>query len=230
MEKLFGNYEIEQSDEFFKLTTDSVFLSEFLHISPAERAIELGTGAGALWVLAAAKNPDCHIDGAEILPGACDLARRNMTHNNMQNRGEIKCCDISHLADYFPAESYDVCFANPPYFDRARGEKSKNICRESARAGNLDIFISAASCALKSGGRFYFCYRCENIGGVELSLQKAGFGKISAQKVIDRKLCFWLFMAQKDTAGALKILDPLQMRGEHGDYSAEYKKAYRIDI
>lgn len=228
-EKLFDNYILTQSDEFFKLTTDSVFLSEFIKIEPGKRAIELGCGAGALWVLAAAKNLQCTIDGAEIIPAACELARKNQIDNGFENRGEIKCCDVRELACFFEPSSYDVCFANPPYFSRECRAQSANKNRESARAGaSILEFCQAASTTLRENGKFYFCSKGED--APRQALAQAGLALEKVRRVNAKsggKTAFYLFCAVKTDGQIREKRSFATLEGKDGAHSREYLRCYR---
>lgn len=282
-EKLFGEYKLLQSDKFFKLTTDSVFLSSLLKIAPNETAIELGTGAGALWVLAAAKNPNCRIDGVEILPDACELARKNQALNHMEARGKIICMDVRKvhqplaaeilapaqpneataagydLRQTLAAESYDVCFSNPPYFNRNCGARAQIATRESARGGasckspistslcdassclksssktspsseSADDFCKAASFLLKKNGRFYFCYRPNCAPQIEFILKSHGFSLQKTTHIHSKKPVFDMFFAQKNAEISPNRVENINLFASDGQPSAEYRRAYMLDL
>ena len=75
---------IYQSDELFKINTDTEVLGEFLNIYREDTILDMGTNTGALLLYANLFNPKKLI-GLEINPKALELAKKNLDMNNVKN-------------------------------------------------------------------------------------------------------------------------------------------------
>ena len=78
------------------------------------RALDLGTGSGAIALALAFERPDWHITGIDIVPEAIMLARRNAETLDITN----VCFEES---DFFsaldPSARFELIVSNPPYID-----------------------------------------------------------------------------------------------------------------
>ena len=121
---------IIQDDRFFKLSQDSLLLSDF---APEQkgRILDLGCGVGILMILMLLKSPRAHALGLEITEGACELARLNLKKCGLETQGGVLECDIrlmpKRLYGYF-----DCCISNPPYFSPSRGFSSQKSAMAAA--------------------------------------------------------------------------------------------------
>ncbi|WP_458863391.1 tRNA1(Val) (adenine(37)-N6)-methyltransferase [Acidaminobacterium chupaoyuni] len=229
-EKLFDGFTLLQSDDFFKLTQDSVLLSEWLKLKKGQRALELGTGCGGLWLLAAAKNPGCRIDGLELQEGALAIARENQRQNGLEEQGELIQAD---LTVWNGRHQYDVCFCNPPYFEPQKTLTAPHPPRAAARsqqACSMEAVCAAAGRALRQGGLFYFCFRPGNWENAQNALMKNGFAlkrlrmvHQTAEKPAQLMLC----CAAYGGGAWLEIEPPLLLKELSGEESMEYRRIYR---
>lgn len=225
IEPLYGGYTLIQSDSCFKLTQDSVLLSDFIRIKPGEKAIELGCGAGGLWVLTALRCPGCAIDGVELLPQALELARQNQRRNGLADRGRLRQGDL-RLAG--PGD-YDVVFCNPPYY--SAGKTPADEARRLARGGQgctIEEVCAAAGRLLKGKGRFYFCWPPRHINRALDALAKAGLAPRQLRFVHQNsgaEAQLALVTARRGQ-GEIQVLPPLLLREECGGESREYRRIY----
>ncbi|MEL7604176.1 MAG: methyltransferase, partial [Bacillota bacterium] len=110
-----------QTEASFKLSTDSVLLTDFAQVARVERCLDLGSGAGVLCVLLAAKNPETVFTGVELQPDFAALSRRNLAENRLEDRAEIIDGDLREHRALLPAEGFDLVVSNPPYFAENAG-------------------------------------------------------------------------------------------------------------
>lgn len=84
------------------------------HIPVAEMAIcDLGTGTGAIALALAFELPTAKVTGVDFLAEAVALAKRNATHNYIENAQFIQ-------SDWFSAieqQQFDIIVSNPPYIE-----------------------------------------------------------------------------------------------------------------
>lgn len=228
--EIFPGYRIIQDDEYFKLSQDTVLLSDFARLRRGERGLDLGAGVGCLAILMLLRG-EGEMTALELQAGACAIARENLAMCGLDARGEVLEADFRAL----PAEmrqKYDVCASNPPYFSAARGGVSPSPTLAAARSestGGVAEVCAAAGAALRGGGRFYVCYRPERLGSLFAALAAAGLTPKRMRAVYpspERPAILVLLEAVKHGGEGLQLLPPLLVRDESGAESAEYQAIY----
>lgn len=94
------------------------------------RILDLGTGSGNIAVALAKNLPDCAVDfieAVDVSPEACEVAKINALHHDVEDRLEIFQADLLDFAD--EGEHYDVIVANLPYV----GEVTNNSAAENVK-------------------------------------------------------------------------------------------------
>jgi ribosomal protein L3 glutamine methyltransferase len=76
--------------------------------------LDLCTGSGCLAILAAAAFPNAMVDAVDLSPEALQVAQRNVSDYELQNR--IKLIQ-SDLFGKLSGKQYDIIISNPPYVD-----------------------------------------------------------------------------------------------------------------
>ena len=82
-EALWNGISMEQSEDGFRLGTDSVLLAQFFSVPPRARIADLGSGCGTLGLLLCADLPDCRVTGVELDEKAHRLALLNIRQNQI---------------------------------------------------------------------------------------------------------------------------------------------------
>ena len=104
--------------------------------------LDLCTGSGCLAILAARAFPHAHIDAVDISKDALDVAARNVTEYDLEERVTL------HRGDLFKPigdNRYDLIVTNPPYVDAPGMAALPRECRAEPRlafdggADGLDI-------------------------------------------------------------------------------------------
>ncbi len=135
--------------------------------TPSLLAVDVCTGSGNLAVALASRHPAARVFAADLSPEACELARRNVQHLNLQDRVQVRVGDL--LAPFDSPEFHgrvDLLSCNPPYISTARmaGMPTEIVGHEPALAfdgGALGVriiqrLISEAPRYVKSGGWLLF--------------------------------------------------------------------------
>lgn len=168
--------EFAQSDHF-RYGTDSVLLGNFVNLTHAKRAVDLGCASGVISLLMLSRNTELHVTGVEINREAAALAEENIRHNDLQGRCHILCGDLRNYRQLLKPGAYDVVVSNPPYFPVERGDISPDRDRAAARGElmcTLDDICTAAGWLCRWDGRFALVHRTDRLPEVFAFMQKAG--------------------------------------------------------
>ena len=171
-----GGPEFAQS-EHFRFGTDSVLLGNFVNLSGAKRAADLGCASGVILLLMLSRNNTLHVTGLEINADAAALAEENMRHNNLSERSTILLGDIRNVRTMLKSGSFDVVVSNPPYYAVTTGEVSPDADRAKARgevACTLDDLCAAASFLCRWDGKFAVVYRPDRLPELFEAMRKHG--------------------------------------------------------
>ncbi len=80
------------------------------------RAVDIGTGSGAIALSLALEGPFEHVVGVDISPEALKVAGENVAETALESRIELRCG--SFFDALRPGERFHVVVANPPYIAR----------------------------------------------------------------------------------------------------------------
>lgn len=227
-----GGPHFTQSRDCFRLSTDSVLLADFANSGHARACLDLGSGAGVLTVLLAAKVPTAEITGVEIQKDYAELSLMNVSENNMSGRVRIINADLREYRELFGAESFDLVVSNPPYFPENSGHTAPAEHRATARderSCTLRDVCAAARWALRWGGSFCLVHRPERLSEMFCTMTQAG---IEPKRL--RMVCFSaekapsLVLVEGRCGGnkGLTIERPLILTDADGGDSEEIRKIY----
>lgn len=164
-----------QDTDLFCFGTDSVLLSDFVHVKSGATVVDLCTGNGIIPVLLSAKTKAKKIIGIEILEPSCKLALRNAQINNLEDKIEFINDDIKNYNKYFKSGFADAVTCNPPYMKTGSGFKSPEDYKAAARHevfASLDDVICCAAKLLKFGGHFFMVHRADRLCDVLCTMRK----------------------------------------------------------
>ena len=216
--------------EHFPLGTDSVLLADFVPLAGARRGVDLGCGGGILALLLLTRAERLHMTGLEILPAAAATAAENMRENALAERSEILCGDIRAVRELFPAGSFDLAVANPPFFPLGSGALSPDPERAAARGEiscTLAELCGAAAFLLRTGGRFCLVHRPERLSEVFVEMSARGIEPKRLRLVCARSGAapsLVLVEGRRGGARGLAIEPPLLLEDEHGAPGEELRR------
>lgn len=160
---------VYQSDELFKINTDTEVLGEFINIYKEDVVLDMGTNTGALMLYASLFHPK-KIIGLEINSKALELAKKNMEENNISNYELINDNIIT-----YKGEEVDVIICNPPYFktklDNLSNDKYKNLAKHETSL-TLELLVKSIARNLKDNGTLFFLYLSSRLDEVVLEFKK----------------------------------------------------------
>ena len=90
--------------------------SPWLREGPVERILDLCTGSGCIGIVCAYAFEEAEVDLADISADALDVARRNITRHELDERVTAIQSD---LFSNLKGRQYDLIVSNPPYVDSA---------------------------------------------------------------------------------------------------------------
>ncbi|HHU05467.1 MAG TPA: tRNA1(Val) (adenine(37)-N6)-methyltransferase [Clostridiales bacterium] len=221
-----------QSENVFKLGTDSVLLSDFALDIRAQRAVDLGCGCGVI-AIALACQKDIKVDAIDISEAAAELTRRNVSLNGLEEKVKVICGDVRRHREFFEAGAYDLVVTNPPYFAGGSGktakEEAKALARDERECTLSDI-VEAAAYLIRWGGSFAIVYRPERLSELFCAMTAAGI-EPKRLRMVQYKVYsapnMVLVEGRRGGRPGLKIEPPLIMTHLDGTDTEEIKRIYR---
>jgi tRNA1(Val) A37 N6-methylase TrmN6 len=216
-----GLITVLQPVDGYRAAVDSVLLAAAIPAKPKQAVLELGCGAGVVFMCLAARVANLAIAAVEIQHDLAAIATRN-AKTIASGACLVVRGDIHRLPAGIKANSFDQVFANPPFHD-AKGHspsprRGKNLAHAAA---DFTPWIKAAHGRLKHRGILTMIIRADRLdevlaglagkfGGIEIIplWPKAG---TPAKRVIVR--------ARKDAKTPLALMPGLTLHDISGGYT-----------
>ena len=233
-------YRIVQDTEAFCYGIDAVLLSAFAKeaVKKGSRVLDLCSGNGIIPLLIAAKTEAKEICGLEIQEEAVALARRSISLNHEEERMEMLTGDLCQIKDLRLrsgerlSHHFQLVTANPPYMqsDLQNPTSKKRIARHEILCCFQDV-ARAASFTLEDGGKFFLVHRPKRMAEIisilrENKLEPKRLRTVHSYANGEAKL--FLIEAVKNAGVELRILPPLVVYKDKGEYTAELNHIYGI--
>ena len=228
-----GRHIIQNTQEFC-FSLDAVLLAHFMSYKSRQKVLDLGTGTGVMPLLIA--DAVARVDAIEISPVMAELAARNVAMNELEDKIFVRQGDYRSIKELYQAESFDVVLANPPYRPVAHGQVNKMSGVARARhefTATLKDVVAAARYALRFGGHFAMVHLPERLGEIMVALHEKQMeakrlqmvqpkgGKAPNMMLIDAVV--------GAAAGGLKVLPPLIVHDNVGNYTETIRKIYGME-
>lgn len=226
---------IIQRDDMLRFSLDSMLLADFVECKNSKRIIDLGCGNAPIPLFLTLKT-DALIIGVDILSDVCDVAKRSVKLNNLDNQIEIVNASIKDVCKVVGANSFDVVTSNPPYFKyKDTSITNKNDYLTIARHEvliTLEEIVSEAKKLLVDGGSFNLVHRAERLSDILIALKNEKFGvkriRFVYTKVDDDSALLVLVSARKNKKADSKVEKPLYVYNCDGTYTDEVKKIFNF--
>ena len=216
MEKLYHrgkNFCFFYDTDSFKITTDSVLLTNFIHISSKDKLlVDFGTGLGTIPLLLSS-NSSISMIGIEMNKQFVQLASKTVTFNNLEDRIKIIEMKIQNSVSFLGYHSVDVVVSSGSILNHS-------INKMGARHEVNITFSELAqetSKVLKNHGRFFLIHRVERLSEILRILQNYHLIPKRLQFVyntLSSDAELFLLEAVKDAKEGLKIEAPIILKEE----------------
>lgn len=228
-----NNLKIIQNKNGFCFGIDSVLLSDFAKELPAgSTVLDLGTGTGILGILLCGKTKLSKIYGIDVQDEVCEMAKRSIKLNNLEDKFEIINENIKNLSTDFENCSIDAIVSNPPYKKNNSGLKNESKVKLISRhevTASLEDFITISSKLLKNNCSLYMVHRPERLSDLFYILRKNNLEPKELQLVFsysNSKPKLILVKATKNAKPFLNIKKPLIIYNNDGSYTDDILKIY----
>jgi len=233
----YKDLKIIQNTEEFCFGIDSILLSDFAkNIKKGSKVLDLGTGTGIIGVLLCGKTELKKIIGIDIQEQMCEMAKRSIKLNNLEDKFDIMNIDIKEADKKLEKSSFDVIVTNPPYKKENSGIKNDKesiyISRHETKC-NFDDIARISYSLLKDKGEFYLVHRPERLVDICFSLRKYGLEPkvlrtVQSRKEEEPKLI--LIKAVKNGKPFLQVEKPLIIYEKDETYTKEILEKYGMKV
>ena len=231
----FPGLKIIQRPDAFNFSLDSTLLADFVSIRPSDKQIiDLGCGNAPIPLLLSLKTK-AKITGIEIQEKICDLARRGVALNNLDQQITILNMNIKEAHVHLGVSCFDVVVCNPPFFTvQEDGNLNKNdyltIARHEVKITLLEVLHSARR-LLKEKGTMALVQRSERLLDVLMGFREAGIEPKRLRFIYPKvnstvSLSFLIEGKKSKNKGNLLVLPPLYVMDEQGGYTPEVLRIF----
>ncbi|CQR24821.1 O-methyltransferase [Streptococcus varani] len=235
IDQLFStDIQIIQNRAVFSYSVDSVLLSRFPKL-PAKKGliVDLCSGNGAVGLFASSQTK-AKIIQVEIQERLADMNQRSIQLNELEEQVSIINDDLANLPQHIGRSKVDLILCNPPYFkvdeQSNLNESQHYLLARHEIATNLDAICQVAQQTLKSNGRLSMVHRPDRFLDILDTLRHYKLAPKRIQFVYpkqEKEANMLLIEAIKDgSTDGLKILPPLYVHKENGDYTDEIRAIY----
>lgn len=235
IDQLFStDIQIIQNRAVFSYSVDSVLLSRFPKL-PAKKGliVDLCSGNGAVGLFASSQTK-AKIIQVEIQERLADMNQRSIQLNELEEQVFIINDDLANLPQHIGRSKVDLMLCNPPYFkvdeQSNLNESQHYLLARHEIVTNLDAICQVAQQTLKSNGRLAMVHRPDRFLDILDTLRHYKLAPKRIQFVYpkqEKEANMLLIEAIKDgSTDGLKILRPLYVHKENGDYTDEIRAIY----
>ena len=227
-----NGYVIIQDPKRFCFGIDAVILSGFAEVKKGEKVMDLCTGTGIIPILLEAKTEGSHFTGLEIQEESVEMAKRSVRLNGLEDKVTIDFGDVKNTEALYRASSFDVVAVNPPYMNEGgrikNGYSPKTIARHEVLCSLEDV-VDAAARLLVPQGRLYMVHRPHRLTDIMVTLRNHRLEPKRLRFVhsyADREPVMVLVEAVSNGKPMVKVMPPLIIYKEDGEYTGEIMKIY----
>lgn len=157
LDAISGYFRLFQLKKGHRFSTDDVLVAWYgSSWCPCARTVlDLGSGIGAVGMIAAWRLPGARFVTVEVQPESVRLARKSAAWNGLTDRYEIRQGDFREPEILRAEEHFDLILGSPPYFPKGSGVEGdhpqKLACRFELRGTVTDYCKTAAEHLERAG-------------------------------------------------------------------------------
>ena len=211
--------------------TDAVLLADFASAKKVKTHVDLGSGCGIISALLLRDNRADTSVGVEISDEAAELAKATAAEF-FEGRFTVLNADLNDLKGRLPLGTFDLVTCNPPYKASGAGILSsgdRDIVARHETMCTLEEVIAAGSSLLRSAGSLCICQRPERLADI-ICLMREYRVEPKRLRTVSKKQGEepWLVLVEgkRDSKSGMRVMPPLFVYDEKGNYSAEMLEIY----
>ncbi len=229
--QLDGIHVIQKKDGF-RFGIDAVLLANFANVKNGNRVVDLCSGTGIVPFIIAGKTKASSITGIEIQEDMVEMANRSIKFNELQEKIEFICEDLTNIDVMKKVPKADVVTVNPPYKLYNSGIVNPSDKMAIARhevCCNLEDVIIACRTLLKDNKRMYMVHRPDRLADIITLMRK---NKIEPKRIqmvhpnTKKAPNIVLIEGQRDGGAFLKWEPPIYVYNDEGGYSDQIEAIY----
>lgn len=230
----YKDLKIVQNTDWFAFSLDSVLLANFVTINKnTKNIIDLCTGNAPIPIILSTKTA-ANITGVELQEEIYDLAKKSVEINKLEKRINLLNMDVNDLIKKYETDTFDVITCNPPYFkvketSNLNENKIKTIARHEIYL-ELEELFSLSKKLLKNNGIISIVHRPERLIEIIESMKKHNIEPKRIRFVYPKRNSdcnILLIEGAKNGKPGLKILPPLYVHDENGNYLDEIQQMFQ---
>ena len=210
----------------YKTTSDAVFLGASVVCRPGGKILDVGTGNGAVAMIAAYHHPLAAVTGIDINAAEINNAVSGAALNGLTVR--FLCSDIKK--NPLATESFDVVVSNPPFFKK--GTPSQNDTKKLAHhEDNITLAEWVSFCVRRTARRGYVYLLTDNARVPEiiavLSAKCGGVTLFPLYSKCDAEPRRFIIRARKDSREPFVLAKGLILHGKDGTFTSDANAVLR---
>ena len=216
-----GRVRLRQAKAGYRAGMDAALLAAACDAAPGERVLDVGCGAGAVLLAAAARRPGALFVGVDSDRAAVALAGANVALNGMEGRLAVALGDIARPFAALGLAPFDAALANPPFFDDPAALRGPGAAKRAAWIAEegLGAWLRFIAKAVRQGGSITLIHRADRLADIFAGLAaRAGSFQVRAVHPFeDAPAGRVLVRAVKSGKAPLRLLPPLILHERGGE-------------
>ncbi len=227
------NMKIVQDTDYFNFSLDSVLLYNFLNIKPKMKVIDICSGNCPIPMMLSTKVKE-KIYAVEVQKEIYELGKESIEINKLQDRIELLNMDAKDLINKFETDTFDQITCNPPYFKiNEESKKNDNEIKTIARHEvliTIEDIIKISRKLLKNNGSLVIVHRPDRLNEIMILMNKYNISPKRLQFIYPKENTdsnMVLIEGTKNGNNALKVIEPLIIHEENGEYKDNINKIFK---
>ena len=230
-----NNYKIVQDTDYFSFSLDSILLCNFINLNKESKILDICSGNCPI-PLILNRRVNGIIYAVEIQKEVYELGKETIDINNLNDKIKLLNMDAKDLPNMFETDTFDIITCNPPYFkdselSKKNSNKVKSIARHEIKI-NLDDIFKLSRKLLKNNGSILLVHRPERLIEIIETMKKNNIEPKRIQFIypkIDKEANTILIEGTKNGKPGLKIMNPVIVHDEDGNYNDDIKCLFKGD-